>query len=112
MNTTNFALNVADNFWPHFADALMFAFIAISAITLFVILYKDGSHKKLAQGFLKAREVSSMIRPGQRYEGTDHSVHYIATDRRRPFLVVTKNAEFLCDFDRLARFYAGERFFL
>ncbi|WP_336324795.1 hypothetical protein [Stenotrophomonas muris] len=112
MNTTTFALNVADSFWPHFADGLMFAFIAISAVMLFVILYKDTSSKKLAQGFLKAREVSSMIRPGQRYEGTDHSVHYIATDRRRPFLVVTKHAEFLCDFDRLARFYAGERFFL
>lgn len=112
MNTTTFALSVADNFWPNFADALMFAFIAISAITLFVILYKDTSHKKLSQGFLKAREVSSMIRPGQRYEAVDHSVHYIVTDRRRPFLVVTKHAEFLCDFDRLARFYAGERFFL
>lgn len=112
MNTTTFALSVADSFWPHFADALMFAFMAISAITLLIVLYKDGSHKNVAQGFLKAREVSSMIRPGQRYEGVDHSVHYIATDRRRPFLVVTKNAEFLCDFDRLARFYAGERFFL
>jgi len=112
MDTTTFALNVADNFLPHFADALMFAFIAISALTLLIVLCKDGSHKKRAQGFLKAREVSSMIRPGQRYEETDHSVHYIATDRRRPFLVVTKHAEFLCDFDRLARFYAGERFFL
>ena len=66
MNTTTFALNVADNFWPHFSDALMFAFIAISAITLFVILYKDTSHKKLSQGFLKAREVTSKIRHGQR----------------------------------------------
>ncbi|HGM4734125.1 TPA: hypothetical protein ACKPYB_000642 [Stenotrophomonas maltophilia] len=112
MNTTTFALNVADNFWPHFSAGLMFAFIAISALTLFVILYKDTSSKKLAQGFLEAREVSSKIRPGQRYEGIDHSVHYIATDRRRPYLVVTEHAEFLCDFDRLARFYAGERFFL
>lgn len=112
MQTTTSIISFTDSFAGHFADAAMFTAILI-AIAAFIYMLATGKFdKKLAQGFMKAREVSSEVTRTKFYQAPDHTVHYLATDRHRPYLVVTKHAEFLCDFDRLARFYAGERLFL